>query len=542
MTGEALPQEPDADVVIIGAGPVGLALANLLAVYGVDAIVLERNDDILDYPRAVGMDDESMRTFQAMKLADRILPHTMPNMLNRFFNGRGKLLAEIAPQGRPYGWPRKFGFLQSDIDRELLNGLERFPGVDVRFRTTVTSWDQDAHGVDVHVEGEDGTSRIRARYLVGCDGGRSDTRHALGTVFAGVTSSTRWLVMDVRNDPIGIPNVYMVADSRRPYASIGLPKAIRRFEIMLFPKEGEEEAQSDEFVTKVLTGIVPDPQGIEVIRRRVYTHHSRIAESFRQGRVFIAGDAAHLMPVWQGQGFNSGIRDAMNLAWKLASVVKGVSPTSLLDTYQQERRPHALAMAKLSVTAGRVIAPGNIFSAGFRDLIFATLKLFPKAKRYITEFRFKPMPRYREGVVLAGGAVDETSPIGRLMIQPRVDLGTGDAPLLDEVLGDWFAVLVWGNDPRQLLNQESLEFFDRLGVQLISIRPGGWTAEADDRQVPVIRDTDGEFKRLVEQTERSVFFIRPDRIVAAACLTGEINATARELQRVLAPTKETAGA
>ena len=122
---------------------------------------------------------------------------------------------------------------------------------------------------------------------------------------------------------------------------------------------GETEAQLSEphKMRQLLSKVLPDPDNVELIRQRVYTHNARIAERFRVDRVLLAGDAAHIMPVWQGQGYNSGMRDAFNLAWKLALVVNGKAGEALLDSYQQERRDHAKAMIDLSVTAGNVLAP-----------------------------------------------------------------------------------------------------------------------------------------------------------------------------------------
>ena len=145
---------------------------------------------------------------------------------------------------------------------------------------------------------------------------------------------------------------------------------------------------------------VPYPERVDVIRHRVYTHHSRIAGAFRRGRLMLAGDAAHLMPVWQGQGYNSGIRDAANLGWKLAAVVNGQAGDALLDTYDVERRKHARAMIDLSTMVGRVISPTNRRVAALRDRVIHAASVVPTLKRYVLEMRFKPMPRYEQGAVV----------------------------------------------------------------------------------------------------------------------------------------------
>ena len=211
--------------------------------------------------------------------------------------------------------------------------------------TEYLSHEQDADGVTAlaQVRAADGSvqvRRFRARYLVGCDGGKSPTRKRMGVSFDGLSPSTRWLVVDVANDPLGTPNVWLGADPCRAYVSIGLPQGIRRFEFRLQDDEPDDVVTSPEWVTEILKDHVPDPGSLEFIRRRVYTHHGRVAGTFRAGRQLIAGDAAHLMPVWLGQGWNSGVRDAMNLGWKLATVLSGQADDRLLDTYTDERLDH----------------------------------------------------------------------------------------------------------------------------------------------------------------------------------------------------------
>src|SRR6201995_923337 len=193
----------------------------------------------------------------------------------------------------------------------------------------------------------------------------------------------------------------------------------------------------------MLSRLVPYPDRVDIIRRRLYTHHSRIASSFRKGRIMIAGDAAHLMPVWQGQGYNSGIRDAANLGWKLAAVVRGKADDALLDTYDVERRKHARAMIDLSTMVGRVISPTNRRVATARDLLIKSASIVPSLKRYVLEMRFKPMPRYEQGAVVHPEPRRTDSPVGTLFVQPRVDTREHQDVLLDDVLGGWLSVLCW---------------------------------------------------------------------------------------------------
>ena len=511
----------DVDVVIIGAGPVGLTLANVLGLQGIRTLIVEERDTLIDYPRGVGLDDESMRTFQSIGLIEAILPHTVPNQILRFFDSNRRLLVEMAPPDARFGWPKRNGFVQPLVDAELLRGLDRFEHVRVRWGTRMAGAEQDSTGVTVRLDDGD---TLRARYLIGCDGGRSATRHLMGVSFEGTTSATRWLVIDLANDPLGHPNSEVGADPDRPYASISIAHGIRRFEFMIHPEETDELAADPAFVSRLLSTFVPDPDRVDIIRHRVYTHHSRIAGSFRTGRILLAGDAAHLMPVWQGQGYNSGIRDAGNLGWKLAAVVDGRAGDALLDSYDTERRKHARAMIDLSTLVGRVISPTNRTVARLRDGLIRAAAIVPSLRRYVLEMRFKPMPRYEEGAVVhASTPPAPDSAVGTLLIQPTVDTRTGTGLRFDDVAGTGFAVLCWNNDPRIILGAEQFAAWKSLGATFIALRPNTqlhWddpNGSADD-DVVIVGDRTGAFKQFFDARTDSVVFLRPDRCIAGSCV------------------------
>jgi 3-(3-hydroxy-phenyl)propionate hydroxylase len=526
-----------ADVVIVGAGPVGLTLANILGLQGVRTLVVEERSTLIDYPRGVGLDDEAIRTFQSIGLVDRILPHTVPNQILRFFDAKRRLLAEMAPPDARFGWPKRNGFVQPMVDAELLVGLDRFDHVEVAWNRRVETCTETDDGVTV--EFTDGHQPVRARYVVGCDGGRSVTRRLMGVSFDGTTSPTRWLVIDCANDPLGHPNSEVGADPARPYVSIAIAHGIRRFEFMIHGDESDEEAEDPAFVRRMLAQLVPHPDRVDIIRHRVYTHHSRIAGAFRKGRLMLAGDAAHLMPVWQGQGYNSGIRDAANLGWKLAAVVNGHAEDALLDTYDVERRKHARAMIDLSTLVGRVISPTNRRVASLRDRVIHAASVVPSLKRYILEMRFKPMPRYEHGAVYHAEPRSETSPTGTLFIQPRVDTREAQNVLLDDVLGPGFAVLCWSNNPRAFLGDEAFERWKALGAKFIAIRPMTqlkWTGH-DDPDVVVVGDRTGALKSWFDIHTDSVLFLRPDRCIAGACIAARAPELSASLSNVLCLTQ-----
>lgn len=526
----------DFDVLIVGAGPVGLTLANVLGLQGVNTVVVDERDSLIDYPRGVGLDDEALRAFQSIGLVDAVLPHTVPNQILRFFDANRRLLVEMAPPDARFGWPKRNGFVQPMVDAELYAGLDRFEHVTVRWGAQMTTCTEDAGGVTAELSTGDS---VRARYLVGCDGGRSATRRLMNVSFDGTTSPTRWLVIDVANDPLGHPNSEVGADPRRPYVSISIAHGIRRFEFMIHADESDEQASDPVFVAKLLSTLVPHPDKADIIRHRVYTHHSRIAGAFRKGRLMIAGDAAHLMPVWQGQGYNSGIRDAFNLGWKLAAVVNGQAGEALLDTYDVERRKHARAMIDLSTMVGRVISPTNRRVASLRDKVIRAASVVPTLKSYVLEMRFKPMPRYEQGAVVhAQTPPAPGSAVGTLFIQPRVDTRDQQNVLLDDVIGPGFAVLCWNNDPRRLLGEEEFARWKALGTRFIALRPQTqlhWDPKSGaDPDVTVVGDRTGALKKFFDTQTDSVLFLRPDRCIAGACIAQRAPELSADLARALA--------
>jgi len=572
------------DVAIVGAGPVGLMIANILGQYGVRVLLIEKLEQIIDFPRAIGLDDESLRVFQAVGLANEVVPHTTPHHWMRFVTASGRCFASIEPRTDEFGWSRRNAFHQPLADQTLYQGLKRFPHASILFGHSVTSFSQDDAGVTLRIENAHGEPReVRASYLVGSDGGNSFIRRTLNVPFEGRTKPNQWIVVDVKNDPIGTPHIYMHCDPERPYVSAALPHGIRRFEFMVMPGETEEEMTKPENMAKLMRKVVASPDKVDYIRKRVYTHNARLAAKFRIGRVLLAGDAAHIMPVWQGQGYNSGIRDASNLAWKLALVVKGLAGGELLDTYGMERREHARSMIHLSEVAGDIFAPESQRAAKVRDAVTLALNAVPQVKQYFVEMRFKPMPRYEKGAVVApepintnsalgrlldrsgdsavgrlfglmaekkdslfgrlvhGLDVPENTPVGRMFIQPQVTTEAGETVLLDEVIGLNFAVIAWGTDPTYGLTPEARAFWDRLGTRFITAKPAPQMAHREEPRDGVIHigDPTGRLKDWFANQSQSIVFLRPDRFVAALSSPQEISATTAAFAEVLhAPMEE----
>ncbi|HTI22688.1 MAG TPA: bifunctional 3-(3-hydroxy-phenyl)propionate/3-hydroxycinnamic acid hydroxylase [Kutzneria sp.] len=501
-------------VAVVGAGPVGVTAANLLGAYGVTTLIVDRESEIVDYPRAIGVDDETLRTFQAVGLVDEVLAGCIQNVPLKFFDAAGRCLADIQPTTQNHGWYRRNIFTQPAAEAVLRRGLDRHAHVRLMLGTEVNRLRQDPYGVTLSLAGG---REVRADYVIAADGGRSPIRGQLGIPLAGSTHPRKWVVVDCANDPLDAPYTALHCDPRRPYVCAHLPDDHRRWEFMLFPGEDADQMLAPDRVNDLLRHHVEDPSVVKVLRARVYTHHSRIATRFVEGRVALAGDAAHLMPPWAGQGLNTGIRDVANLCWKLAAIVRGQADRSLLDTYDRERRPHAKAMIDLSTTLGRILGPTRPSVARARDWTLRAASAAPPVKRWLLEMRFKPVPHYRSGFVAPD---DRTLAVGRMLAQPEVETAGGAHVRLDDVLGPWFAVVGFERDPLAGLTEAELAAVERFRprvVKVVESRAG----ERQHRQPCVAEDT-----VVVEDVHNALrpwfranggdrVLVRPDRYVAA---------------------------
>ncbi|MEM5389521.1 bifunctional 3-(3-hydroxy-phenyl)propionate/3-hydroxycinnamic acid hydroxylase [Paraburkholderia phymatum] len=520
-----------ADVLIIGAGPVGLMLANLLGQQGVNVLLVEKSETLIDYPRAVGIDDEALRAMQTAGLVDEVLPHTIPDQKIYMVNGDRQILSEVNPTTREFGWPRRNGFVQPLVDRVLLDGLKRFPNTAVRFSTEVVDLLEDGEGVVATTErGE----KLRARYVVAAEGGSSRTRTQLGISFDGETRPSAGIVIDVANDPIGTPHAVFGGDPKRSYASIALPHGIRRWEFTLFESEDPSVVENDDYIHALLAPHVPDPTKLEIIRRRVYRHHARVAGQFKVGSIFLAGDAAHVMPVVGGQGWNSGIRDAFNLGWKLGAVINGACGDALLETYEMERMGHVKQMVAVSLGMAKEMTDHDPEKAAERDRIAANRT--PEEREAQKRQAFKPQPKFDKGVVVHRPlpsfktlpARDVPRMAGAIFPQPRVTNAEGVEMLLDDATGQGWRVLMWNNNPMAFISAERCAALAHLRVRLVQVVPKAqlpWARRHAPAGVTVIGDLGGEpsLQAWFDARPVGAVVVRPDHVVAAECLAQELD-------------------
>jgi 3-(3-hydroxy-phenyl)propionate hydroxylase len=355
----------DADVLIAGLGPVGAVLAALLAQRGVSVIACDRESEIYRLPRAAHFDAEIMRVFQQLGLAEEVRKHSRTIDAYEFVNAAGEVLMRFAvPQMTAQGWPASFLFHQPALEEALRTKLEGDVQVELLPGTALVSFAQDAQGVSALLAG--GRS-VRARYLFGCDGGNSPVRKALDIPLFDYGFDEPWLVVDAlmpdeaHLKPYGV----QLCDPARPTTIMPMSPGRRRWEFMLLPGETPEEILQEEKVAALMQPWTSP--GTEIVRKAVYRFHGLVATRWREGRVLLAGDAAHQMPPFAGQGMCSGIRDAANLAWKLELVLKGEASERLLDTYQQEREPQVRGIVELAIAMGKVVCTLDPEAAAARD-------------------------------------------------------------------------------------------------------------------------------------------------------------------------------
>ncbi|WP_324698866.1 bifunctional 3-(3-hydroxy-phenyl)propionate/3-hydroxycinnamic acid hydroxylase [Novosphingobium sp. RL4] len=500
------------DVIIVGAGPTGLVLANLLGGQGVSTLVIERNPTTVQEPRAVSIDDESLRTVQASGMLESVMGGVVAGYGSRYLTPQGKCFLTVLPSGRPYGHSRRNAFRQPDFESRMREGLNRFPHITALFGWEVQSFHQDAEGVEVTISGEGETRAVQGRFLVGADGASSFVRKQLGIALEGETIPERWLIVDLENSPAERDTV-VFCDIERPCIALPGPNLTRRFEFKLFRGEDEAALLQPDNVQRLLQsrGVAP---GSRIVRQTVYTFHARLAAKWTVGRVFLAGDAAHLTPPFAGQGMNSGVRDAHNLAWKLAEVTSGRLPERLLESYELERRDHVAAMIELALRMGRIMGPSSKLSGWLTQTAFRVAGIWPPLRSYFGEMKYKPKPRFEAGFI-----VPSSQPlVGRLLPQPVIADAVHGERLLDDALPPGFVLFGVGVTPTALAGAAKAFETTRLTPNLVTLN-----APADPAVIPSVRQviTQGVAPGDLLAANGMMLLVRPDRYVMAAFAPGD---------------------
>ncbi len=417
------------DVAIIGFGPAGATLANLLGQTGLSVVVLEKEAAIYPLPRAIHFDGEVMRIFQSIGLRREVEDISRAGLKGmHFVNAEGEtlLIRGGTTALGPHGCASNYYFHQPELERVLREGVNRFENVRVCLQHSVIDIQEHPEHASLQVKDcNNNTHEINARYVVGCDGARSLVRKILGSPMQDLGLHQAWLVFDALlkdNAPPLPDHTVQHCEPARPMTYCNVTGNRRRWEIMMLPDDDPAEIVKPENLWPLVNRWV-QPENAEIERATIYTFHSVIAKGWRTGRLMITGDAAHQTPPFLGQGMCAALRDASNLAWKLQAVLTGIASDDLLDTYESERAPHVQAFIELAVRLGDIIQTTDPEAAKARDAKFR------QGQPEIFQF---PAPVLGHGMVAAGPV-----PVGQTFPQPQLSNGQW----LDEAIGNHFAVI-----------------------------------------------------------------------------------------------------
>lgn len=484
------------DISIVGCGPVGATLANLLGDFGYSVAIFEKELEVYRAPRAVHIDDEVVRIFQAIGIVDELQESITPFERMQFISAKGKVMLEACMPAdyKPYGHYPANWFLQPQLEKTLRarfghnSQIYFYKGYEVK---SIAEHSEVTHLSAIELETQE-EIHVQATYLIGCDGGKSLVRKVMYASFDSLGFDQSWMVVDtfVKSDEYLslLPALHQqICDPYRPVTYVPGVGNHRRFEFMLRSDETPESIAGPDRISELIRPYI-DPDKLDIARSAVYTFHGLIVNQWKKGRMILAGDSAHQMPPFAGQGMCAGIRDAHNLAFKLDLVLKGLANDKLLDTYQTERQPHVTEISKGAIKMGKLIQAQNQFKVWLRDLQFflADNSSYLHAKLQKDLVRKTP---YHEGLL------GKEHPLaGQLAIQPQVRLENGTEVLLDELLGNQFALIC--SKPIPDLAMEA--FYRKIGGNILVLG----------------EDFDSEILRQwMQEHKMDLVLVRPDRYI-----------------------------
>jgi 2-polyprenyl-6-methoxyphenol hydroxylase-like FAD-dependent oxidoreductase len=511
------------DVVQVGYGPVGQLLANLLGRAGHTVLALERHTNLYAVSRAGTIDAEAMRTLQRLGLAELLEPKLAPMLGMDLVGADGELTSKVpVDKFSMSGWNGSYQLYQPDLEDLLDSAARSTPGVTVLQGWDVVAFTQHPDRVEVHsINRETGEKRVdEARYLIGADGANSIVRETSGIGWEDFGYVGPWLVCDFEHKD---PNVHLPFGAKfdckpeRPtLAGRWLGRRHSRMEFMVLPDEDPARFDDEEVCWKLAApyGLTRDTSTL--VRHAVYQFRSLLAERWRDGRVVLVGDAAHVMPPFMGQGMCSGFRDAANLAWKLDLVLRGAARDDLLDRYVDERRPHVEQVIRASMGLGWLVSVTDPDDAAERDADLRELGLPP----------VPPFPTLTDGALHHDATGELGVGAGTLGLQSVVRIG-GTTGLVDELVGSGWRIFTRRPVDIASLSAPQRALLDELDARVLSVSPVPGAADALDVQM--------DYDRWFESLAAELIIVRPDFYVYAALADPtELGAALDELRSHLA--------
>ncbi|AMM18586.1 monooxygenase (plasmid) [Burkholderia sp. PAMC 28687] len=505
------------DVAIVGYGPVGQSLAILLGERGYNVAAFDRWPSLYPLPRAVFHDHEIRRIFQAMGIGKEVERISQPSSTYQWFNADWKTLVEIDWSAESISdGPVGYLFNQPSLEALLDDKAKSFAGVSVQQSWEATELRQfpDCCELTLRQGKMDGnvwvptgeTQTVRARYVVGADGANSFVRKSERIAFEDLGFQEDWLVIDLKPNEgvkLDVPDIGQWCNPARPTTMVPGGPGYRRWEFMRLPHESVEDLQKPEKVWELLAPWVT-PQDATLVRYAVYKFRSLIAENWHSGRVVLAGDAAHQMPPFMGQGMCSGIRDAWNLAWRFDLILKGISSSELLEGYTPERRPQVRAVIDASIAMGQVVCISNQQEAALRDEAYLSGQVPP----------LPPFPGLTDGLICGEERYAAHGAAGLLSVHGQVS-NDGEQLRYDDALPNGFHIIVLDGDPEQHLDVGSLLALKRIGAETIGIT-------ADPRKTVagrILLDVSGKYRRFFDEHGVKAIVVRPDYYIFGAAET-----------------------
>ncbi|QIL79420.1 bifunctional 3-(3-hydroxy-phenyl)propionate/3-hydroxycinnamic acid hydroxylase [Diaphorobacter sp. HDW4A] len=505
------------DVLISGYGPVGATLAILLGQQGLRVLILEQSSTVFDKPRAIGMDHEAMRVMQECGIAEALVEKTRPFRGAQWIGVDGQVIEEIDPHPGPFplGWAPNFTFIQPQLETLLRERVSQLDTIDVRLGWKLTEVEQSDTGVEVRASNvaSNDIMSFEADYLLACDGAGSTVRTKLGIGVEDHVFDEWWMVVDAfLKRPVALPETgRQFCNPQRPTSYIPGPQGTYRWELKVMPHEQAEDFKQPENILRALAPFV-ETDALDICRSAVYRFHALIAKEWRRGKVLLVGDAAHQTPPFMGQGLCSGIRDAVNLAWKLRMVHQGLASSALLDAYEAERRPHVTTLITRTKAIGEQIGELDVARARERDA------------RMVQEMAEAPRPRLRQSLIplLDSGVLDpQRSPAsGHLLVQPTVRNAQGALSLLDDQLANGFLLITTTPQAQAWLGPEELRHWNEIGGERLVLL-GSTQAPLACELSPVLRETASLFQRMALEHGFEAVIVRPDRTVFGSAVTRE---------------------
>ncbi|MGE0704178.1 MAG: bifunctional 3-(3-hydroxy-phenyl)propionate/3-hydroxycinnamic acid hydroxylase [Pirellulaceae bacterium] len=518
------------DVVVVGLGPTGLTAAALLGQLKHRVAVIEKHPALYGLPRAGHVDHEIVRTLQDLGVEGPFLEDAFPIEDYHWYNADRQVLLSFNWGGISVsGFNSDYMMYQPVMEDAIVSAIRR----ESRYVSMLQGYEVLRVSQDDKVsleitrcvsDGPESLKRVgepktlRARYVIAADGARSGIREACAIRRDRQDFNATWLDVDVFvKRPLPKMNPHQVCDPRRPAFISPLGKRHHRFEWCVLPGESVEDFAKPEKAWALLAGLGITTEDVEIRRQQVYGFEAKVAESWRAGRILLAGDAAHTMPPFMGQGACSGMRDSVNLAWKLDLILRGISSESILDSYQIEREPHTRTWIDLSILSGEVSCTLDAEQAAQRDaaLLSGTAPPMPA------------FPHLTAGVLFKAPQGAPIAPAGELFLQREVAIGERRG-LFDDVVGRGFLLIGVHGDPRVGLSEADTQFLSSIGTT------AAWIANAGQSMASAFDDLTGEYAQLFERTGTVAFLIRPDHyIFGAARSKGELSEMIGQLKSSL---------